>query len=368
MHILFLHTYPGWGGGEVSLSAISEGLVGRGHDVTIVCRPDSGLYHHKGSLRSTIVPLRIAGDIDPVTIWKIHRLITHHNVDVVCVHTNKELRVGGIAAWPARVPVVVSREIDLPLKNTRLNKFGYTRVASAIIVNSFATMNTLLASAPWLRRDQITVVWKGIDIDVFKRAQPLDLRHEFRLGDDAVVAGFVGRLEEQKGISTLLEAMSLVLQRSKKVKVVMAGDGPMRDSVSTYCRAHGLDTNIVLAGFREDIPAFMKGIDFLVMPSNWEGFGYSAVEAMAAGRAVIATNVSSLPEIVQDGTTGLLVSPRTPAKLAEAMLSLGNDAGLRESLGRAGARRAEETFPLSVMLDKVEALFTAVRSKADATA
>ncbi|OFV92071.1 MAG: hypothetical protein A3G76_08505 [Acidobacteria bacterium RIFCSPLOWO2_12_FULL_65_11] len=341
----------------MSLTAIGEGLVGRGHRVTIVCRPDSALHRRAPSLHSAIIPLRIAGDIDPVTIWRIHRLITHNKVDVVCVHTNKELRVGGIAASLAHVPTVISREIDLPIKNTRLNRFFYTKVASAVMVNSFATMNTLLASAPWLHRDRITVVWKGIDIDAFTRAQPLNLKKEFRLGEDAVIAGFVGRLEEQKGIATLLEAMSLVVQRNDKVVLVMAGEGSLRDTIATFCSDRRLGEHIVLAGFREDIPAFMKAVDFLVMPSNWEGFGYSAAEAMAAGKPVIATNVSSLPEIVQDGTTGILVPPRTSAKLAEAILALADDVTLRESLGRAGARRAEETFPLSAMLDKVESLF-----------
>ena len=360
MNILFLHTYPGWGGGEVSLTAISEGLSGRGHHVTIACRPHAALHQRATSLHSAVVPLRISGDINPVTIWKIHRLIRHNKIDVVCVHTSKELRVGGMAASLARVPVVMSREIDLPIKGTRLNRFFYTTVASAVGVNSRATMNTLLASAPWLERDRVTVVWKGIDVEVFRRAEPADLRSEFGLARDAVIAGFAGRLEDQKGIATLLDAISLVVARNDRIVVVLAGDGPLRDRISAYSREHHLERNIVLAGFREDIPAFMKAIDFLVMASNWEGFGYSAVEAMAAGRPVIATNVSSLPEIVQDGMTGLLVPPRAPQKLADAMLTLADDVMLRESLGKAGARRVEEVFPLSAMLDKVESLFRSV--------
>lgn len=328
--------------------------------MTIGCRPDSALHRRERSLQSTVVPIRIAGDIDPITIWKIYRLITHRRIDLVCAHADKELRVGGLAAWLAGVPVVVSREMDLPLKDSVLNRFFYTKIASAIMVNSVATMNTLVASAQWLNRDRITVVWKGIDIETFKRAQPLNLRKEFGLGDNAVIAGFVGRLEEQKGITTLLEAMSGVVERNNRITLIVAGDGPMKDSVTTFCRDHHLDKNIVLAGFREDIPAFMKGIDFLVMPSNWEGFGYSAAEAMASGKPVIATNVSSLPEIVQDGTTGILVPPRKPEKLAEAMLALADDVTLREALGGAGARRAEKHFPLSAMLDKVESLFARV--------
>jgi glycosyltransferase involved in cell wall biosynthesis len=92
------------------------------------------------------------------------------------------------------------------------------------------------------------------------------------------------------------------------------------------------------------------------MPSNWEGFGYAAVEAMAAEKAVIATHVSSLPEIIEDGKTGLLVPPRAPKLLADAMIALVDNPRLRSSMGKAGARKAEIAFSLSSMISGVESV------------
>jgi glycosyltransferase involved in cell wall biosynthesis len=123
-----------------------------------------------------------------------------------------------------------------------------------------------------------------------------------------------------------------------------------------------LDRHAYLAGFRENIPEFLRGIDFLVMPSNWEGFGYAAVEAMAAGKAVIASNVSSLPEIIEDRTTGLLVPPRSPERLADAMVTLVANPRLRNSMGRAGARKVENVFSLPTMVEKVESLLAEAAS------
>jgi glycosyltransferase involved in cell wall biosynthesis len=358
VNVLFLHTYRDWGGGETSLTAIAEGLLGRGHRATIVCRPGSALHQRAPSLKSATLPLRIAGDFDPITIWTLSRLIARQRVDIVCAHTSKELRVGGTAARLARVPVVMSQEIDLPIRNTRLNRIFYGRVASAIMVNSVATKRTLLAGAPWLPPDRVTVVLKGIDGDRFARAQPAELRKETGLSGQAIVVGFVGRLDDsQKGVTTLLEAMAIVVRHSHDVALVMAGDGPTKEAATSFIRECALSRSVHLTGFRDDIPSFMKALDFLVMPSNFEGFGYAAVEAMAAGKPVIATSVSSLPEIVEDGITGVLVPPKNPQQLADAMLALAADAPRRAALGAAGAQRVARHFTTAAMLHKVEALF-----------
>jgi len=155
---------------------------------------------------------------------------------------------------------------------------------------------------------------------------------------------------------TLLEAMALLVGRHKHAKLVLAGDGNLRASIQEFLRSRKLERHAHLAGFRKDIAEFLRGIDFLVMPSNWEGFGYAAVEAMAAGKAVIASHVSSLPEIVDDRRTGLLVPPRSPELLADAMITLVDNPQLRNSMGKAGAHKVENVFTLSTMVANFETL------------
>lgn len=356
MNALFLNSCRTWGGGEVSLCQITEALRARRHKVTIICHPGSALHKHLQERPSNAVPLRITGDFNPFTISKIFRLIRRRNIDVVCVHTEKELRVGGAAAHLARVPVVVSREVDLPIKDTRVNRLYYGRIVSTVIANSYATKNTLLISAPWLREETIHVIWKGVDVDRYKSQQAASLREEFRLAKNDILIGFLGRLDAQKGVQTLLEAMPAVIAKSPRARLVFAGEGNMRRAVERYRDDNQLAHSVFLAGFRSDVPAFLRAIDFLVMPSNWEGFGYAAAEAMAAGKAVIATHVSSLPELVDDRRTGLLVPPRSPEKLAAAMLTLLESPNLRAKMGRAGALKARQMFTLRAMIDKTESL------------
>ncbi len=356
MNVLFLNSCRTWGGGEVSLTQIVESLRARGHNVTVACRPDSPLHRRMQGAAADVVPVRFGGDFDPFTILRLARLIVGRKIDVVCVHTEKELRVGGCASLLAAVPVIVSREVDFPLKDSFLNRLFYGKVAAVIIANSYATKNTLLISAPWLTAERIHVVWKGIDPRRFRLPPSGSLREEFHIGEEDSLIGFVGRLDEQKGLLTLLEAMALLVGRHRNAKLVLAGDGNLRASVQEFLRRKNLDRHVYLAGFREDIPEFLRGIDFLVMPSNWEGFGYAAVEAMAAGKAVVASHVSSLPEIIDDRRTGLLVPPRSPEKLADAMVSLVDNPQLRSSMGKAGARKVENFFSLPAMVANVESL------------
>jgi glycosyltransferase involved in cell wall biosynthesis len=356
MNVLFLNSCRTWGGGEVSLTQIADSLMSRGHSVTVACRRGSALHHRMNDSAVNLVPMRFGGDFDPFTILALARLIVGRKIDVVCVHTEKELRVGGVASLLAGVPVIVSREVDFPLKDTFLNRLFYGRVASVVIANSFATKNTLLISAPWLGGEKIHVVWKGVDVRRFRLPASGRLREEFHVGEEDSLIGFVGRLDEQKGLMTLLEAMALLVERHRNAKLVLAGEGNLRAAVQGFLRSRDLDRHAYLAGFREDIPEFLRGIDFLVMPSNWEGFGYAAVEAMAAGKAIVASHVSSLPEIIDDRRTGLLVPPRSPEMLADAMVTLVDNPQLRTSMGKAGARKVENVFTLSTMVANVETL------------
>ena len=357
MNALFLNSCRTWGGGEVSLTQIADSLVSRGHSVTVACRRGSALHHRMNDSAVNLVPIRFGGDFDPFTIMRLARLMAGLKIDVVCVHTEKELRIGGLASVLAAVPVVVSKEVDFPLKDTFINRLFYGRVASVVIANSYATKNTLLKSAPWLTLEKIHVVWKGVDARKFRLPASGRLRGEFHIGEEDSLIGFVGRLDEQKGLMTLLEAMALLVRRHRNTKLVLAGDGNLRASVQHFVKSRNLDRHVFLAGFRKDIPEFLRGIDFLVMPSNWEGFGYAAVEAMAAGKAVVASHVSSLPEIIDDRKTGLLVPPRSPELLAEAIVTLVDNPQLRNSMGKAGAIKAENVFALSTMIGNIEALF-----------
>jgi glycosyltransferase involved in cell wall biosynthesis len=309
-----------------------------------------------------VITLRSWGDFSPDSIWSLVRIVRTKPIDLICTNWEKDLRLGGIASLCAGVPIVPSREVDVPIKNTWVNRLFYRHIASAVLVNSFATRRTLLKSAPWLKGKQVRVIWKGTENRTGESIMPADLRHQFHLCEGDVIAGFVGRLDEQKGVSTLLEAMRLVARRDTRLKLVLAGEGNLHTTIEQYIRKHGLEKHIFMTGFMENVTPLLKAFDFLVMPSNWEGFGYSAIEGMAMGKAIIGTTSSSLPEIIKDGETGILVPPRSPGRLADAMENLSIDATRRASLGESGLKRATDYFSLSAMINKTETFFLDIAS------
>lgn len=357
MNVLFISSSRTRGGGEVWLSQICRGLIARGHDISVVCQPGSKLEGHLGTIPVRLFRLRMAGDFNPFTILRLYRIIRRNGIDIVRANMEKELRLGGIAALMARVPIIVSREVDFPIKNKIINRYFYNRVARGIMVNSHATHNTLLVSAPWLSDQAFEVVWKGIDTDHYDKAGLSDLRGEFNIGVKDCVAGFVGRLDEQKGIPTLLVAMKDAIRENPRLKLILVGEGNLRGMIDEFRRKNRLENHLIMTGFREDIPAVLRAIDFLVMPSYWEGFGYSAVEAMAAGKPVIGTATSSLPEIIEDGRTGILVPPRSAGDLAKAILELADDRRRQIEMGHAGRIRARKLFRLTSMVIKTESFF-----------
>lgn len=355
-----------WGGAEVWLMDVMHGLTRRGHEVTLVCRPGTILEKNARAERFDVVTVPMRGDFDPDTVWRMLRLMRTRHIDVVSTNMDKELRFGGLAARLAgRVAVVPSREVDYPLKNKLQYRFTYNCLADHVLANSASTKRSLLMNAPWLNSDRVEVIYKGIDPAPYA-GHPEDglaLRRELAIPDAAPVIGFVGQIIERKGIPDLVEAIPRIVANVPGVKFVLVGEGKLSEFVEKKTRELGVSEHVIACGFRRDIPAVMKAIDLLVLPSVVEGFGYVLVEAMAAGKPVVATNVSSIPEIVEDGATGILVDVHNPEQLATACVTILAEPGRGCAMGERARRVVLEKFTLEPMVDRIEASFLSERAK-----
>jgi len=174
---------------------------------------------------------------------------------------------------------------------------------------------------------------------------------------DAVVALYVGRLDYQKGLDTLLHAFARVLERNRRVHLCLAGTGAEQHSLAMLADRLAIVSHVHFLGWREDVPELLQAADFLVLPSRWEGMANAILEAMAAALPVVATRVEGSNELIRDGETGILVGVDRPAELADAILSLAGDAAVRSRLGDAGRNRACADFSLATMIARYEALY-----------
>jgi glycosyltransferase involved in cell wall biosynthesis len=337
-----------WRGTESDTLILAHGLRKRGHEVMVFCRPGSALQDRLNGDGIPSAPILGARDFDPRTIARCIAALGEHHTQVVIIQKDKDLRLTGIAAWTRHLPVLVRHVADRPLKPGLRYRFLFGRVATHHVAISAATRATLLASAPWLSRD-VPVIHNGIDIPRFRDAAHADLG----LPDDAIAIGYLGAFETRKGILDFAEAWRLVSEQIPNAYAVIAGAGQREDrfkaALEGVPRVHWL-------GFRRDAPNVMKALDVFVLPSHFEGFGLVLVEAMAAGVATVAYATSAIPELVDNGVTGLLAPVGNVEALAAAIESLCRSPELRLGIATAGQAHAQAHFGADRMVDEHEAL------------
>lgn len=335
-----------------------KGLKERGHQVYLICRPGTELESRARELGVFVKSFNIRGDLGPLTIFRTWKFIKKHDIQIVLTNMDKELRFGGIAAKCAgKVAVIPRRGIDYPLKNKIQYKLTYSYLADFVIANSFATKKALLKNAKWLQPDKIKVIYNGIEPGPYITPPALNLRKKWSENPQDRFIGFVGQLDERKGIFDLLQAFKKACENFKNAHLVLAGEGPLLDDIKIFCEQNNLVGKVHLLGFQDHIDEIMKAIDCLVLPSLWEGFGIVLIEAMAAGKPAITTNVSSMPEIVVNKETGLIVPVKDVQALTDALLEILQHPEQARRWGEQGRIRVMEKFTISRMLDEIESLF-----------
>lgn len=357
MKIAIVNTARNYGGQEAMAVLLSRELRSRGHDVLFLCRPvfpaldriDDGIEVETG----------LTGiDWDPRGILRSRSALKRHGSRVLLATTNKDMRSAALAAASLDVPVVVRRAMARPLRDVLHYRILYGRLPAHIVVNSEATLRIMLESAPWVSSERTSVVYNGIDGRAFSEAEPADLG----VPEGSLAIGFVGRFVEWKGVMTVAEAWPKVAAALPDAHLVLVGEGEMEEEMRA--RLDGTE-RVAWTGFRHDIPAVMQALDVLAYPSTMEGFGLAAAEAMAARLPVVGANACALPEVIEDGGTGILVPPRDPTALADALVRLGRDGGLREEMGSRGRERVRRRFARSRMVDEYEACLRTVANGRD---
>jgi glycosyltransferase involved in cell wall biosynthesis len=204
----------------------------------------------------------------------------------------------------------------------------------------------------------VRLIYNGVDLQRYDDQGPCShLRDDYGMEAGSRIVGVVARLEPEKGHQTLIEAWPHVLRDVPDAYLLIVGEGSRRDSLEQWAAAHKVAHRVVFTGRRDDIPAVTASLDVAVLPSWREAQGLSILEAMAMARPVVASDVGGIPEMIEDGVTGLLVEHDNPVALAEAIVRLLKDRAFAERIGRAGHDLVHERFCIELMVKAIEEIY-----------
>jgi glycosyltransferase involved in cell wall biosynthesis len=335
-------------GGAHQILLLMEGLKARGIENVLACRVGSDLATVAAPL-AEVHAIRMEGDLDVGLIQRLHRVIRLTHPDVVHLHSRIGADVmGGIAARLAGVPVIHSRRQDNP--ESRLAVALKYRLHDRVIAISEAIGKILLSEG--LPAGKLRCVQDAVEIT--PRVEHPDkawFHQTFEIPDEALTLGVVAQLITRKGHSVLLEALPKILAQFPETRVFFFGKGPLDEALKAAVRQQGLEHRVILAGFREDLDRILPCLDLVVHPAYREGMGVSLLQASLAEVPIVATLVGGIPEAVKDGLTGLLVPPKDPERLAEAIIELLKDPERRRQFGQSGRQWVEEGFSAERMVE-----------------
>jgi glycosyltransferase involved in cell wall biosynthesis len=210
----------------------------------------------------------------------------------------------------------------------------------------------------------VDLIYNGVDLERYNHQQPCCTLHEdYSIPEDAPIVGVVARLEAEKGHRTLVEAWVDVAKSVPKAWLLIIGEGSERDALEAQAEALGVSERIVFTGRREDVPAVTAALDVAVLPSYREAQGLSVLEAMALNRPVVASNVGGIPEMIEDGATGLLVPPGDSQALAAAIVRLLKDHPYADMLARSGHALVHDRFCIELMVSQISSIYDEVAMK-----
>lgn len=362
--IFFLNSCLEWGGGEKWTLDTAYALNRLGYDVIIGSKPQSVLFKRAQEMGLQVKKTPVKNSLsalDPYQLISFCNYLKKQTIDVIFLNLSHDLKFGGLASKLAGInKVIYVRSIATPIKDRWYYRFLFKNCITDIIANSQATKETILQNtAHWLKEEKIKVIYNGIKTDfVNKDRKHLgnNIRKEYNIAENMIVMVNIGRLTYEKGHSYLLDAVSIMRKELENFKVLIVGQGELENKIRSQIKELALEKYIILTGFRNDIFDILYHSDFLIHTALWEGFGYVIAEAMAMGKPVVSTNVSSIGELVLDKETGYLAESKNPDDIAHKALMMIEQLK-NKKYGKKGQQTIEENFSLDKMITELEKYF-----------
>jgi glycosyltransferase involved in cell wall biosynthesis len=373
------------GGPALHVAYLTAGLRERGYDTTLVAgslaRGEDSMAYVADARGVEIVRIDELGrEISPlrdlVATVRLARLIRRERPDILHTHTAKAGTVGRAAAVLAgrRGPPIVVHTFH---GHVLRGYFGPVRTRFFRLLERWLARRTtaLIAVSPQVRDDLVAlgvapaerfvVIRLGIELDervAGERNGRAESRRYLGIEPERFAVGWIGRMTAVKRTDDILVAFKRLRDEGVDAVLCLVGDGPDRPHLERRAHELGVIRDTLFLGYQEDVAPFYAAFDALVLPSSNEGTPVSAIEALAAGRPVVATRVGGVPDVVQEAADGFLVEPGATDELADRLAELARDPELRERMGRAGRERVLPRYAVGRLVDDVDRLYRSLLS------
>lgn len=352
--ICFFNSNKAWGGGEKWHFSTAMELKRRGYNTLVVTNLRSELRNKAVNERLNVYSFQIGNlsFINPLKLLVLYFFFKSKNVDTIIMNLPADLKSAGIAAKLAGVKnIMYRRGMPHPLRSTWLNRFLFQKVLTKVIVNSEEIGRSLAqGNESWFPKEKMVLIYNGVDVNASFDSSKIIYKKK----NNEFVIGNAGRLTSQKGQIYLLEMAEILKAQNVNFQLLIAGEGELKQSLQELIKTKNLQDQVTLLGHVTDMSAFMNSLDLFVFPSLFEGSANTLIETLFYKKPIVAFNVSSNPEIIQNGVNGLLAKAFDSQDLTECVLKLMNSPQLREEFVKNGEIVLREKFDNQKIIQLVE--------------
>lgn len=361
LHILHSESATGWGGQEIRIFQESQLLLERGHRVSLVCQPTSYLYKKSLAISSpnfNCYPLLMKSTVNPFSIVSIFKILKKTKADIIHTHSSIDSWLVGSVAKLSQIPVIRSRHISIPIKNMFPNNWLYSRIPRKIITSGEA-ISEVVKSVPGVNPGNVKSVSAGVDFRRFDfKINGIKIREELGVNPGQPLIGKIGVIRGWKGYNYLLKAAPIILKKFPDARFVFVGNGPGFEQTKSIAKSLGLEQKLTFLGHRDDIPEIMAGLDIQVLASfAGEGTPQVIPQAFAMKTPLVATRVGSIPEMLGQGKRGILVEPKNSVDLANGIINLIENPGIRNELAEKGYEFCRNELGVDRMIDETITIY-----------
>jgi len=358
--LTIIHTEcsTGWGGQEIRVFTEMKAMQSRGHRLLLAAPERAEIFRRCQQAGYTVFAFRDTKSSYPASIYRLTQWFKTIRPQVLNLHSSRDGWIGGIAGRLAGVPLILrSRHIEVAYPHRFMSRIAFAHLPHHVLTTSEKISKGLI-DALGLDKERVTCIPTGIDLDTYSKTSPGTLRKELNLATDIPLIGMISVLRGWKGHIHLFEALKILRDRAHPIHLIVAGDGPQKETLPKWTKEKGIADFVHFLGHRSDVPNLLNSLDALIVPSeDHEGIPQIVLQAQATGTPVIGSSVGGIPEVITHRETGLLVPPRDPDALAQTLEELLHSPALREQLSTRGAEYARQHHSTEVMCQKLESIY-----------